>query len=85
MAPLVPFLIIAVTLALGVMLGPALRRTGDLERDRRTYRRRHWGMIGIATYLGLVIVDFAWMWPIFTAGLLTYDTWHAHMWLPSWV
>jgi dolichyl-phosphate-mannose-protein mannosyltransferase len=25
------------------------------------------------------------MWPIFTGGLLTYDQWHAHMWLPSWV
>jgi dolichyl-phosphate-mannose-protein mannosyltransferase len=85
MSPLVPFLIIAVTLALGVMLGPALRHTGDDVRDRRTYRRRHWGIAGVATYLGLVVVDFAWMWPIFTAGLLTYDTWHAHMWLPSWV
>ena len=40
---------------------------------------------GSAAYLGLVVVDFAWMWPIFTGGLLTYDSWHAHMWLPSWV
>ena len=36
-------------------------------------------------YLALVILDFAWMWPIFTGGLLTYSQWHAHMWLPSWV
>ncbi|MDT4959110.1 MAG: dolichyl-phosphate-mannose-protein mannosyltransferase [Pseudonocardiales bacterium] len=85
MAPLVPFLIIAVTLGLGVMLGPALRRTGDFVRDRHSFRRRQWGMAGIAVYLGLVVIDFAWMWPIFTGGLLTFDTWHAHMWLPSWV
>jgi len=85
MAPLVPFLVIAVTLALGVMLGPALRRTGDVVRDRHSYRRRHWGLAGICTYLGLVVADFVWMWPIFTNGLLTYDSWHAHMWLPSWV
>ncbi|PZS33616.1 MAG: phospholipid carrier-dependent glycosyltransferase, partial [Pseudonocardiales bacterium] len=85
MAPLVPFLIIAVTLALGVMLGPALRRPGDVLRDRASLRRRQWGIAGVAVYLGLVVVDFAWMWPIFTGGLLTYDTWHAHMWLPSWV
>jgi dolichyl-phosphate-mannose--protein O-mannosyl transferase len=85
MAPLVPFLIIAVTLALGVMLGPALRRTGDPIRDGRSHRRRQWGIAGICAYLGLVVADFVWMWPIFTAGLLTYDTWHAHMWLPSWV
>jgi dolichyl-phosphate-mannose--protein O-mannosyl transferase len=85
MAPLVPFLIIGVTLALGVMLGPALQRNGDPERARRARRRRAWGIAGISAYLGLVIVDFAWMWPIFTGGLLTYNEWHAHMWLPSWV
>lgn len=85
MAPLVPFLVIGVTLALGVMLGPGLRRTEDLDRDRRAARRRTWGIAGVSAYLALVIVDFAWMWPIFTGGLLTYDQWHAHMWLPSWV
>jgi len=85
MAPLVPFLIIGVTLALGVMLGPGLRRTGDRQRDRRAAVRRRWGIAGVCTYLGLVVADFAWMWPIFTGGLLTYNQWHAHMWLPSWV
>jgi len=85
MSPLVPFLIIAVTLALGVMLGPALRPTGDAVRDHRSERRRRWGIAGICTYLGLVVADFVWMWPIFTDGLLTYDSWHAHMWLQSWV
>ncbi|MDT4934895.1 MAG: dolichyl-phosphate-mannose-protein mannosyltransferase [Pseudonocardiales bacterium] len=85
MAPLVPFLIIGVTLGLGVMLGPALRRTGDRQRDRRATVRRQWGIAGVCTYLGLVVADFVWMWPIFTGGLLTYNQWHAHMWLPSWV
>jgi dolichyl-phosphate-mannose-protein mannosyltransferase len=85
MAPLVPFLILGLTLALGVMLGPALRRTGDPVRDDRARRRRRWGQASVCIFLGLVVVDFAWMWPIFTGGLITYDVWHAHMWLPSWV
>ncbi len=85
MAPLVPFLIIGVTLALGVLLGPAVRRTGDSARDARAMRRRAWGAAAVAGYLGLVIADFAWMWPLYTGGLLTYAQWHAHMWLPSWV
>jgi dolichyl-phosphate-mannose--protein O-mannosyl transferase len=96
MAPLVPFLIMGVTLALGALLGPALparRRVGD-DRDadagcdeeyERARRRRNWGIAAVSAYLALVIADFAWMWPIFTGGLLTYDEWHAHMWLPSWV
>jgi dolichyl-phosphate-mannose--protein O-mannosyl transferase len=104
MAPLVPFLIIGLTLALGTMLGPALgpRPERDLaaeaadpeeweaaedraEAYERTLRRRHWGLAGVCVFFGLVVVDFAWMWPIFTGGLLSYDEWHAHMWLPSWV
>jgi len=39
----------------------------------------------VSVYLGVVVADFAWMWPLFTGGLLTYDQWHAHMWFPSWV
>ena len=85
MAPLVPFMIIGLTLALGVMLGPALRHTGDEVRDRHGSVRRQWGVAGITCYLGLVIADFAWMWPLYTGGLLTYAQWHAHMWLPSWI
>jgi dolichyl-phosphate-mannose-protein mannosyltransferase len=104
MAPLVPFLIIGVTLALGTMLGSGLQprpardldaeaedhtlRAVALERDEqyeRGLRRRNWGIAGVSIYLALVVADFAWMWPIFTGGLLTYDEWHAHMWLPSWV
>jgi dolichyl-phosphate-mannose--protein O-mannosyl transferase len=104
MAPLVPFLIIGLTLALGTMLGPGLapapirdldaeaadpaRREAAIELDEdyeRTWRRRNWGAAGVSVFLALVIADFAWMWPLFTGGLLTYDEWHAHMWLPSWV
>jgi dolichyl-phosphate-mannose-protein mannosyltransferase len=99
MAPLVPFLIIGLTLALGTMLGPALPRRpvgfgfaaenaeamAVAEQYERASRRRHWGLVGITLYLALVIADFAWMWPIFTGGLLTYNEWHLHMWLPSWV
>ncbi len=103
LAPLVPFLIIGLTLALGTMLGPALpgaagpgAAASTLGPDQpaspqpdvqyeRARRRRQWGIAGVTTFLALVVVDFAWMWPIFTGGLLTYDEWHAHMWLPSWV
>jgi dolichyl-phosphate-mannose--protein O-mannosyl transferase len=104
MAPLIPFLIIGVTLALGALIGPALppRPARDVEAEagdpdlhdaaedldeqyERRLRRRHWGVAAVCAYLALVVADFAWMWPIFTGGLLTYDEWHAHMWLPSWV
>ena len=81
MGPLVPFLILGLTLALGVILGPALPD----RPDARALRRRRWGIAGVSGYLALVVADFAWMWPIFTGGMLSYGVWHAHMWLPSWV
>ncbi len=90
MAPLVPFLIIGLTLALGVLLGPSIVRgrrdpRPKTQADLRALRRRNWGAAAVGGYLGLVVVDFVWMWPLFTGALLTYAQWHAHMWLPSWI
>ena len=149
MAPLMPFLIIGLTLGLGVMLGPGGLRTHfplpryrteslrnlarlrlllipvylllmlaaahyqDARSEARRVElallgaavivsigwdlydrwratppgevRRFWGTLGVCGFLALVVADFAWMWPIFTGGMLTYDEWHLHMWLPSWV
>ena len=100
MAPLVPFLVMGLTLALGTMAGPGLpprpiRDPDDPEPDigptadeieyDRARRRRLWGLGAVSVFLALVVADFAWMWPIFTGGQLTYTEWHLHMWLPSWV
>ncbi|TAM82131.1 MAG: phospholipid carrier-dependent glycosyltransferase, partial [Jatrophihabitans sp.] len=78
MAPLVPFLVLGVTMALNAVLG-------NSPRAMRSPGRVRWGRAAVAAYLALVAVDFAWMWPVLSGGLLTYDQWHAHMWLPSWV
>jgi dolichyl-phosphate-mannose-protein mannosyltransferase len=94
MAPLVPFLILGVTMALGRLLGPPVRRPDTVAADlgaieyadtAAAARRRAWGLAAVAVYLAVVVADFVWMWPLFTGGLMTYTEWHAHMWLPSWV
>jgi dolichyl-phosphate-mannose--protein O-mannosyl transferase len=85
MTPLVPFLILGVTLGLGSLLGPGVERSRNFVAYLAAERRRRWGALAVAGYLGLVVADFAWMWPLFTAGLLTQDEWHAHMWFPSWI
>jgi dolichyl-phosphate-mannose--protein O-mannosyl transferase len=85
MAPLVPFLIVGLVLALGVMLGPGISGGAPREAVLRAERRRYWGLAGVSTFLALVIADFVWMWPLYTGALRTYDEWHLHMWLPSWV
>ena len=79
MAPLVPFLILGLTLAIGAALGPAERGPGPISR------RRAWGVAAVSVYLALVVADFVWMWPLFTGGLLTNAQWHMRMWFPSWI
>ena len=48
-------------------------------------RRRTIGAGLAAGYLGLIVVDFVWMWPLYTGTKITYALWRAHMWFPSWV
>ncbi|MHA3704576.1 dolichyl-phosphate-mannose--protein mannosyltransferase [Jatrophihabitans sp. YIM 134969] len=92
MAPLVPFLVLALTQALGALLGPAVPAAPATDDGgppdpwlaARRRRRAIGAAIG-ATYLGVIVVDFVWMWPLYTGGLLTYSQWQAHMWFPSWV
>jgi dolichyl-phosphate-mannose-protein mannosyltransferase len=75
MVPLVPFLVIGVTLALGDLLGRA--RFGET--------RRLLGLLGVSGYVALVVVNFVWLWPILTGQLITYDEWHARIWFQSWI
>lgn len=75
MAPLVPFLVIGVTLALGDVLG----------RARASETRRLVGLLSVSGYVALVAVNFAWLWPILTGQLSTYEAWHARIWFPSWI
>lgn len=75
MTPLVPFLIIGITLMLGDVLG----RAGASET------RRLVGLMVVCGYLALVIVNFAYLHPIYTGGLLTRDEWDARIWFNSWI
>ncbi|GAA2331409.1 phospholipid carrier-dependent glycosyltransferase [Saccharopolyspora halophila] len=74
MTPLVPFLVLGITLVLGEVLGKA----GDHHERRRT------GLLAVSLYLGLVVANFAWLWPILNGEPITYAHWQAELWLPSW-
>jgi dolichyl-phosphate-mannose--protein O-mannosyl transferase len=75
MTPLVPFLVIGVTLALGAVLGPA----------RASEQRRMIGLVAVCGYLAVVVVNSAWLWPILTGQLITYEEWRSRIWFPSWI
>lgn len=75
MTPLVPFLVMGVTLGLGAVLGSA--RSGE---SRRTF-----GLLAVCGYVGLVVINSAWLWPILSGQLITYEDWRARIWFPSWI
>ncbi|HEX4359920.1 MAG TPA: phospholipid carrier-dependent glycosyltransferase [Pseudonocardia sp.] len=72
--PMAPFLVLALTLCLGEVLG----RAGAGAERRST------GLLVVALYLGLAVANFAWLWPVMVGDSITPGHWNAEMWLPSW-
>jgi dolichyl-phosphate-mannose-protein mannosyltransferase len=73
--PALPFLVLAVTYVLGVILGPP-----TASRERRLK-----GALIVAAYVTVVALTFAYFYPLYTSELLTYAQWRGRMWLESWI
>ena len=72
--PLAPFLIIGITLVLGDILG---RASVGVER-------RLTSVAVVAIYVGLVVANFIWLWPILNGDPITPERLPMETWLPSW-
>jgi len=70
---LLPFYVTGLAMALGRLLGPA---DGPL-------RRRNAMLVGVA--IALVILHFAFIYPVLTDELLTRPEWLARMWFGTWI
>ncbi|MGW0518879.1 dolichyl-phosphate-mannose--protein mannosyltransferase [Crossiella sp. NPDC003009] len=72
--PMAPFMVLGLVLILGEVLGRA-----DAGAERRKT-----GLLVVALYVGLVIANFIWLWPILNGDSVTPWRWQAEVWLPSW-
>ncbi len=72
---ILPWMIIGLTLVLGKALGP---------RDAPP-RRRMWGAAVLGGVTLLVVLNFAYVYPILTDQVIPYDAWLRRMWFRSWV
>lgn len=72
---ILPWLVIAVTLVLGKILGP---------RDAPPSRRM-WGAALVGGFTLLVLLNFAYLYPILTDQVIPYDAWLRRMWFRTWV
>ncbi|WP_250290947.1 dolichyl-phosphate-mannose--protein mannosyltransferase [Streptomyces atroolivaceus] len=88
----VPFLCLAVTMMIGALLGPAAG-TGTEHRlgtetgtaDPTGERRRTLGAIAAGVLVLLIVWNFVYFWPIYTATSIPDDSWRDRMWLDTWV
>nr|WP_233158354.1 phospholipid carrier-dependent glycosyltransferase [Actinokineospora bangkokensis] len=72
--PMAAFLVLGITLCLGQVLGAA----------RAGVERRGTGLLLVALYVGAVVANFAWLWPVLNGDPITESRWQAELWLPSW-
>ena len=71
--PAVPFLCLALALLAGWLLGKA-----------GTFRRTA-ASAGLGVYVSLVIVNFAFLYPVLAGVTIPYKEWLARMWFHSWI
>ncbi len=70
-----PFLIISITLCLGLIIGSAQAST-----TRRTV-----GTAVAGAYLLGVLLNFAYLYPIIAGQIIPYTDWLSHMWYHGWI
>jgi dolichyl-phosphate-mannose--protein O-mannosyl transferase len=70
-----PFLIIALTLCLGLIIGPAAAPAG----------RRATGALVAGGYMLLTLASFAYLYPVLAAQVIPYSSWFSRMWFHSWI
>jgi dolichyl-phosphate-mannose-protein mannosyltransferase len=70
-----PYLVIAITLCLGLIIGPVRAVPG----------RRAAGAAGAGAYLLVVLANFAYLYPVLAAQAIPYAAWYQRMWFRSWI
>lgn len=71
----VPFVVLAATFLLGLVLG----------RDDDPFWRRQAGLLAVGLFCIVVLLFFAFFWPVWTAQVIPYAEWRWRMWFPSWI
>ncbi len=73
--PAVPFMCLGLALVIGWALGGAAA----------TSRRRAAAAIGAGAYVAVVVINFAYLYPVLAAQTLPYEAWRSRMWFSSWI
>ena len=80
---IVPFTVIGLAVTLGLPVGPPVPR--GLPISPAVAARRRMGTMIAGVIVALVVLNFAFMYPIYTDKLLTYPQWQMRMWFRTWI
>ncbi|HUR03487.1 MAG TPA: phospholipid carrier-dependent glycosyltransferase [Nonomuraea sp.] len=72
--PMVPFMVLAITLCAGLLIGPSAKTAGGAVPLRRTL-----GAAAVGAFALLALINFWWLHPVLTAELIPYTEWKARM------
>ena len=65
------------------VLYPGVARS--MSEGWETARRRTAAAMGVGAYVAIVVVNFAYLYPVLAAQTLPYDAWRDRMWFTSWI
>jgi dolichyl-phosphate-mannose-protein mannosyltransferase len=74
--PMVPFMVLAIVLALGLIIGRA---------DAARPTRRIVGAAVAGAFVLLALVNFGWLYPVLAGQVIPYDAWYARMLFKTWI
>ncbi len=72
---MLPFLVLSLTLTMGRLIG----------RSAYPTPRRTAGVVVAGSFFVLVLMNFAWFYPIWTDALLTHSEWLDRIWFQRWI
>ena len=72
-----PFLVMGLALCCGDILRSVNR--APIRPERRAL-----AILVVAIYVGAVVTNFVWLWPILTGSPISPTQWDQQIWLPSW-
>jgi dolichyl-phosphate-mannose--protein O-mannosyl transferase len=79
-----PFMVLAATLALGMVLGPPVG-TPTPGGGVVTPQRRFWGSAAAGAYVLTAVVLFFYFYPVLAAISIPKGHWSSMMWFSSWI
>ena len=71
-----PWVVLTLTYVLGLFVDP---------HDSEAPGRRRRPILWVTAFVAVLVLISAFFYPIWTAWVVPYGFWHAHMWLPSWI